>query len=329
MEKNHGVCIYPGLCNTSDYKQTNESFDTIPLQTKRLNDAVTSRFNELGKPNLRLSPDQRYICKRMGSQLPLLPFSGDKEFKAYYAKIVNESDYPNDDNEAAIKWCKVVDGINILPKLPSHIRIHRARWDHNQRVRECVEKTSATNACLEELNEKIKPRTQSKHTGKMNTMPQSSEAARSLLSTSIFLRYPARCNTVMPGCLFPTPSPDAFVHSDSRAGMTVAGISIGASSLHIPTDEVQTVTMKTGRPKGRVDICERGGLARVHYANNTRLYLPMNGRICGPAKVEWVERLVDEKLVNISRAVRWAKEECNTMIDSRIISHILYDISLT
>ena len=55
----------------------------------------------------------------------------------------------------------------------------------------------------------------------------------------------------------------------------------------------------------------------------------MNGRICGPAKVEWVERLVDEKLVNISRAVRWAKEECNTMIDSRIISHILHDISLT
>jgi len=38
VEKNHGLCIYPGLSNTSDYKQTDESFDTIALQTKRLNE---------------------------------------------------------------------------------------------------------------------------------------------------------------------------------------------------------------------------------------------------------------------------------------------------
>ena len=73
-----------------------------------------------------------------------------------YAKFVNESDYPKDDYEAAIQWCKrYVDGIDILPKLPSHLRIHRDRWDRNQRVRECVERSSATNARLDELNAKI------------------------------------------------------------------------------------------------------------------------------------------------------------------------------
>ena len=155
VERNHGVHIYPGLCHTSDYKQTNESFDTIPLQTKRLNDAVTARFEELGRPNLPRTSDQRYLCKAMGSRLPLLPFSGEKEFKVY-AKFVNESDYPKDDYEAAIQWCKrYVDGIDILPKLPSHLRIHRDRWDRNQRVRECVERSSATNARLDELNAKI------------------------------------------------------------------------------------------------------------------------------------------------------------------------------
>ena len=63
--------------------------------------------------------------------MPFLPFSGEKEFKVY-AKFVNEGDYPKDDYEAAIAWNKYVDGKDILPKLPSHLRIHRDRWDRNQ-----------------------------------------------------------------------------------------------------------------------------------------------------------------------------------------------------
>jgi hypothetical protein len=47
-------------------------------------------------------------------------------------KVVNEGDYPKDDYEAAIAWNKYVDGKDILPKLPSHLRIHRDRWDRNQ-----------------------------------------------------------------------------------------------------------------------------------------------------------------------------------------------------
>ena len=256
VEKNHGVHIYPGLCNTSDYKQTNESFDTIPLQTKRLNDAVTARFNKLGKLNLPLTPDQRYLCKAMGSHLPFLPFSGEKEFKAY-AKFVNESDYPKDDCEAAIQWCeKYVDGIDILPKLPSHLRIHRDRWDRNQWVKECVERISATNARLDELNEKITRQPQTMHIGASN-ITYSSEAAQPPTSTPILSPYPAWCYPIMPGCMFPTPSPYAFVNSDLYRGMTVVGISIGASCLHVPTEEMQTVTSNMGRPRGKQDRCDR------------------------------------------------------------------------
>jgi hypothetical protein len=51
---NHGWCMYPGLCNTSEYKFTDESFDTIALHTKGLNDAINNRYVELDKAKIKL-----------------------------------------------------------------------------------------------------------------------------------------------------------------------------------------------------------------------------------------------------------------------------------
>ena len=249
VEKNHGVRIYPGLSNTSDYKQTNESFDTIPLQTERLNDAVTARFDKLGKPNLSFTPDQRYLCKAMGSQLPLLPFSGEKEFKAY-AKFVNESDYPKDE----IEFCrKYVNGTDILPKLPSHLRIHRDCWDWNQRVRECVERTSVANARLDELNEKVAPQHGLINTTESNNT-YSPDAAHLILPTAISSQYPVWYYPIMPGSNFPTPSPEAFFHSGYH-GMTVAGISLGASCQIPGADPMGKKTCE--RKRQRCRLCKQ------------------------------------------------------------------------
>ncbi len=285
--------IYPGLSNTSDNKQTNECFDTIPLQTERLNDAVTARFDELGKPNLSFTPDQRYLCKAMGSQLPLLPFSGEKEFKAY-AKFVNESDYPKDE----IEFCrKYVNGTDILPKLPSHLRIHRDCWDWNQRVRECVERTSVANARLDELNEKVAPQHGLINTTESNNT-YSPDAAHLILPTAISSQYPVWYYPIMPGSNFPTPSPEAFFHSGYR-GMTVAGISLGAS-CQIPAAEVQENASKGGRPKGKKTDA-KGSVNDADYANNTRTNLQTSRRICLPAKAKWVVQMGDRRLhVSIS-----------------------------
>mmetsp|Transcript_33701 Transcript_33701/g.62029 ORF Transcript_33701/g.62029 Transcript_33701/m.62029 type:complete len:92 (-) Transcript_33701:12-287(-) len=63
----------------------------------------------------------------MGTPLSFLPFSGKEEFKKY-AKF----------DAAAVLWCEsYVDGLVVLPKLPSRLRTHRESWDRNQRVKRC------------------------------------------------------------------------------------------------------------------------------------------------------------------------------------------------
>ena len=100
--RNHGVLIYPNWTNTSDYQFTDESFDTIPLQTQELHEAVVTRHNDLDKKAIKLTDDQKYPSKVMGTPLPFLPFSGENEYKAY-AKFVNETEpgILNDDEAAA------------------------------------------------------------------------------------------------------------------------------------------------------------------------------------------------------------------------------------
>jgi hypothetical protein len=67
--KNHGLWIYPELRNTSDYKLTDESFDTIALQTQMFAEAVQKRYKELDKSQISLTCDQKYPCQAMSIQL--------------------------------------------------------------------------------------------------------------------------------------------------------------------------------------------------------------------------------------------------------------------
>ncbi len=64
--KNHGLRIYPELGNTSDYKFTDESFDTNALQT--LAEAVQNRFGQVtnithpGGPKVLLPSNEHTIA---------------------------------------------------------------------------------------------------------------------------------------------------------------------------------------------------------------------------------------------------------------------------
>jgi len=88
----------------------------------------------------------------MGTKLPFLPFATEEENKLF-AECVLRSDFPtmNDEDEAAVSWCKFVDGVTIFPKLPVHIRVHRDSFERNQRVKDCVRKARKGKELLNEL----------------------------------------------------------------------------------------------------------------------------------------------------------------------------------
>lgn len=64
---------------------------------------------------------------------------------------------PNDEEEAAVQWCKFVDGVNIFPKLPVHMRSYGERYERNQRVKDSVRNAKSGSDKLTELNATVVP----------------------------------------------------------------------------------------------------------------------------------------------------------------------------
>ena len=91
--------------------------------------------------------------------MPFLPFANEEENRSF-AECVLRNDFPIDDEEkAAVAWCKFVDGVKIFPKLPVHIRIHKEAFERNQRVKSCVDNAREGTEILDELNSVLKPDT--------------------------------------------------------------------------------------------------------------------------------------------------------------------------
>ena len=152
--ENHGCQLYPHWTNASDYKSTDESFDTVALHDAELHEALEAQFSTLG--NIKLTRDQQYMCDAMGTKLPFLPFWGEEESKQF-SKYVLENNGPIVDKTAAFDWCRFVDGKTIHAKLPSQIHIYATKVDRNRRIKECVSRAKAVIELLEELNKKLSP----------------------------------------------------------------------------------------------------------------------------------------------------------------------------
>jgi hypothetical protein len=146
--------LYPHKSNASDYKTTNESFDTIALHHRSLHNKLQDRCREIGP--LKLTREQKYIAKAMGTDLPFLPFVHKDEHRAF-AKYVLDGKGVLDFKLASEEWCDVVDGKSIMPKFPAHIRTHNETWSRNKRVEESVKSAKAGHEKLEELNLVISP----------------------------------------------------------------------------------------------------------------------------------------------------------------------------
>ncbi|KAL7546679.1 hypothetical protein ACHAWF_010011 [Thalassiosira exigua] len=256
--KNHGLQIYSGWTNTSDYKFTEENFDTVPLHTQSLHNALGSRYESLDKTGIKLTQDQQYLASAMGTPLPFLPFSGEAEYKAY-ARFVVDNENLHDNEASAIEWCKLVDGKEILPKLPSHLRTHREEWDRNQRVKESEVKSADKTALLAELCAKITPVCEDSdnkastlhNTGQnpqlstdVQSLSQSEEipynnmshtsrqnaSGANLLQHQTMASFP--WNTIVPGPMFSYPPPQALTHN--FRSMIVGGIAIGVCGVDAP-----------------------------------------------------------------------------------------------
>ena len=95
VEQNHGKLLYPEWCNASDYVATAESFGAVPLHSADLGRAIAAisvdwaAKDASGKPLVHLTPDQRYLCKATGVQLPCLPVHGEAECRLF-ARLVLE-----------------------------------------------------------------------------------------------------------------------------------------------------------------------------------------------------------------------------------------------
>lgn len=254
-QRNHDLLVYPEWTNTSEYKFTNESFDTIPLQTKSLQEAVENRCKELDDKTIKLTKDQQHLAKAMGSKLPFLPITGEEERKTY-AKFVTETDASilKDDDAAAVAWCKYVDGVHTFPKLPSHLRTHQEEWKRNQRVKECEERNASKKAKLDELNKKISP-THRSEINEINTTPPT-EAATSQQITeqqqpTTSIQQPIFgvpwCSVIQPAPTFYQPNPQAFIHQP-RA-MSVGGFTIGSSTTECERVELELPRQSKRKPR--------------------------------------------------------------------------------
>ena len=118
--QNRGCRLFPNWSNASDYKTTHESFDTVALHSAELHEALKSRWEDgVNQSSVKLTNDQEFIAKAMGTDLPFLPFVTDEERKQY-ARCVLDPNFPTKDEAAAIEGCKSVDGVKIHAKLPVH-----------------------------------------------------------------------------------------------------------------------------------------------------------------------------------------------------------------
>ena len=96
--------------------------------------------------------DQQYLCKTMGTKLPLLPVVGKEECQQFERLVVTAPQGPINFEQMAIEWCKEVDAVNIFPKLLVYLRTHYSKWQRNQRVHDAVAKAAPGEARLRELN---------------------------------------------------------------------------------------------------------------------------------------------------------------------------------
>jgi len=131
------VLLYPNWVNASDFKNTPEAFGTIALHYADLADALSTIEIE---ETVRLTRDMQYLCRVMGTKLPLLPVHTIAERKLFSNLVLKDMHMVDTTcKKMALEWVEYVNGVDIFPKLPVHLRNHRDAFNRNARARQTFE----------------------------------------------------------------------------------------------------------------------------------------------------------------------------------------------
>jgi hypothetical protein len=158
MELNHGVLVYPGHMNASVMVDTPESFDTVPLHSEELRQAINKI--ELDGAEKKMTRDIGYLAKQMDCKIPPLPFSLKDEFRLY-PKLINDGDFDrgdgipeglDDETRLCYAILKHVNGKTIWPKLPCHFRKQAKRYTKNKRIKEATKRMKPSHDKLLDIN---------------------------------------------------------------------------------------------------------------------------------------------------------------------------------
>jgi hypothetical protein len=155
VEKNHGMMLFPYWVNASDYKDTDESFDLVALQSSELHEAVIN-IDLDPKVLAKMSSELKFIAKAMGVLLPFLPVHGKDEMQLFVHLILTATGEFNAD-EMALQWCTHVNGTTIFPKLPVYLRVYHEIYLKNRRVKDAVKAMKSDLELLEVINEELVP----------------------------------------------------------------------------------------------------------------------------------------------------------------------------
>ena len=88
MKQNHGVELYRSWVNSSDFKNTQETFGTVPLQSAELAQAI----NDIDlDPLPQLTGELAYIARQCKTKLPVLPIISRRDAKRLFGKLVRKN----------------------------------------------------------------------------------------------------------------------------------------------------------------------------------------------------------------------------------------------
>jgi hypothetical protein len=150
MEQNHNVILYPTWSNpASDNMDTAERFQTLPLHSDALNNAIHQLRIPLEVRN-NFPVDQKFLYRVMGTIAQILPINGREAYTLFEKLMLERLGEPDD--ELSLEWVNHVDALEIYPTTVFYLQSCYKKWKRNQRAKDCVNDLVADCARLNRLN---------------------------------------------------------------------------------------------------------------------------------------------------------------------------------
>ena len=159
------------------------------MHSATLHDALKEQCSKI-KGKYKLTREQKFLCKATGTDLPFLPITTQEEKSLFSQYIATHQDNKSDE-DIALWWIQKVNGVDIFPKLPVHIRVWRKKWQKNNRVKDCVSRAKTGADKLKELNRILAPTPQAQS----STVTASQQTANTSVMEST---VPTAQTTTMP-----------------------------------------------------------------------------------------------------------------------------------